>query len=83
MVAPTAVSSTAAKPRALSAFSRAPTVAPSQQATKEGARLTHTGAPVAMRALAAGTSLRTSLAFCGQATKHRPQRMHSSGTMLA
>ena len=58
-------------------------VTPSQAATKDGATLAYTGAPPESRARAAGRSSRTSLAFWGQATKHRPQRMHSSGTMLA
>ena len=81
--APTAVSCTSAKPRRLRASAITSRERIRKSAMKDGARLHTTCLPAAMASLTRGTSQRTCLAFCGQATKQLPHRMHSSCTISA
>ena len=78
IVAPMAVSSASAKPRAFKALRMEFMPQLSQTAKNDGETLAITGAPLSMSARTVPLSSTISFASCGHTTKHWPQRMHWS-----
>ena len=81
--APTAVSSTSAKPRERRAVRITSKSCVSNAETNEGARLATTFLPLASSARTLSVSLCTCLAFCGQTRVHLPQSMHLCSMIFA